>query len=235
MSARRLIVNADDLGLSPGVNRGVAHGHEKGIVTSASLMVRGSAAYAAAAYARTRPLLSVGLHVDIAESRWEAGGWITAYELIPLDNATAVAAEVDRQLERFMALVGREPTHLDSHQHVHRAEPVSSILRERGRRLGIPVREQNAGIRHLGGFYGQGGKGAPWPQGVGVDALCRLLRSLPEGTTELSCHPGLGNDTGSAYGTERGLEAATLCDPRVRATLHSERIELSSFAQPMFD
>ena len=48
---RELIVNADDFGLSEGVNRGIAEAHEHGIVTSASLMVRGASAPAAAAYA----------------------------------------------------------------------------------------------------------------------------------------------------------------------------------------
>ena len=53
---RALIVNADDFGLSPGVNAGVARTHEQGILTSASLMVRQPAADEAAAYARaTRP------------------------------------------------------------------------------------------------------------------------------------------------------------------------------------
>lgn len=235
MSARRLIVNADDLGLSPGVNRGIARAHEHGIVTSASLMVRGPAAAAAAAYVAARPRLSAGLHVDLAEWRREGDRWVAAYELVALDDADAVAAEVDRQLERFATLIGRAPTHLDSHQHHHRAEPLRSILRERGRRLGVPVREQTAGIRYLGGFYGQGGNGVAWPQGISVESLCRLLRELADGTTELGCHPGLDDDSGSAYAGERAVEVATLCDPRVRDTLRAEAIVLHSFAEPTFD
>ena len=63
--ARYLIVNADDFGQSTGINKGVIQAHEEGIVTSASLMVRWPAAPEAAAYARNRPGLSVGLHVDL--------------------------------------------------------------------------------------------------------------------------------------------------------------------------
>jgi predicted glycoside hydrolase/deacetylase ChbG (UPF0249 family) len=136
---------------------------------------------------------------------------------------------VDRQLERFAALVGRAPTHVDSHQHLHREEPLRSILRERGRRLGVPVREQTSDFRYLGGFYGQGGMGAPWHEGIGVDALCRLLRDLPDGTTELGCHPGLDDDSDSPYDRERAVEVATLCDPRVQETLLTEGISLCSF------
>jgi len=69
MRQRLLIVNADDFGLSDGVNRGIVEAHERGIVTSASLMVWHDAARAAAAYARGRPQLDVGVHLDLGE--WE--------------------------------------------------------------------------------------------------------------------------------------------------------------------
>jgi len=55
MDERRLIVNADDFGQSPGINRGIMEAHERGIVTSVSLMVRWPAAVEAAAYARRLP------------------------------------------------------------------------------------------------------------------------------------------------------------------------------------
>ncbi len=73
MSRRRLIVNADDFGQHACVNDGIIAAHEHGIVTSASLMVHGSAAQDAAAYARGRPALDLGLHVDLGEWRLEAG------------------------------------------------------------------------------------------------------------------------------------------------------------------
>ena len=64
---RAVIVNADDFGLSAGVNRGIAAAFEGGIVTSASLMVRPDAAAEAASYARLHPVLGVGLHIDLGE------------------------------------------------------------------------------------------------------------------------------------------------------------------------
>src|SRR5262245_64423892 len=115
-TARSLIVNADDFGLSAGVNRGIIEAHERGIVTSASLMVRGSAAAAAAAYARAHPALSVGLHLDLGEWAWRDGGWVSVYEVVRADDARAVVAEAARQLAAFRRLVGLSPTHLDSHQ-----------------------------------------------------------------------------------------------------------------------
>src|SRR3954465_4438787 len=92
---RRLIVNADDFGLSHGVNAGIIQAHEHGIVTSASLMVRASAAAAqeAANYAKRRPQLSVGLHVDIGEWAVVAGEWRPLYEVVSADDPVAVDAE----------------------------------------------------------------------------------------------------------------------------------------------
>src|SRR4051794_21157272 len=119
-AGRYLIVNADDFGRSPGVNRGIVRAHEHGIVTSASLMVRWPAAAEAAGYGRPRPGLSLGLHVDLGEWSLCGADWQPVYEVVDSDNPGAVAAEVGRQLAAFRSLVGRDPTHLDSHQHVHR-------------------------------------------------------------------------------------------------------------------
>jgi predicted glycoside hydrolase/deacetylase ChbG (UPF0249 family) len=230
MSARRLIVNGDDLGLSAGVNCGIARAHEQGILTSASLMVRAPRAADAAAYAHAHPALSVGLHVDLGEWHYTGEAWIAAYEVVPPDDAAAVGAEVAGQLERFNTLMGCEPTHLDAHQHAHREDPARAIVLELGERLGVPVRGFTPGIRYEGGFYGQSARGEPWPQGIAPEALCALLRTLPPGTTELGCHPAIDDESGSSYGRERTVETATLCDPRVRDALREEGIELRSFA-----
>ena len=64
---RRLIVTADDFDRSPSANRGIIAANEVGIVTSANLMVRWPAAAEAAAYARERPDLALGLHFDLGE------------------------------------------------------------------------------------------------------------------------------------------------------------------------
>ncbi len=230
MSAvRRLIVNADDFGLSAGVNRGIAQAHEHGILTSASLMVRAGHAAEAAAYAQAHPELSVGLHVDLHEWHYTGEHWIAAYEVVPPGDAAAVGAEVAAQIERFCALMGVAPTHLDAHQHAHRDEPAKSVVLEHGERLGVPVRSFTPGLRYEGGFYGQSGKGEPWPEGITVEALCALLRALPEGASELGCHPALDDESGSSYSAERTTEVATLCDPRVRATIAEEGIALRSY------
>lgn len=228
-AARWLIVNADDLGLSAGVNAGIAEAHERGIVTSASLMVRADAAAAAAELVCEHPGLAVGLHLDVAEWRFEAGEWRVAYERCAPDDPRAVEVECRAQLEAFRRLIGRDPTHLDSHQHTHMSEPVASVAAGLAAELGVPLRAR--GIRYEGGFYGQTGKGEPYPEGIEPEHLVELIEALPPGGTELGCHPGRGADTGSPYEAERERELRTLCDPRVAGAVEQAGVELRSFAQ----
>jgi predicted glycoside hydrolase/deacetylase ChbG (UPF0249 family) len=226
---RLLIVNADDLGLSEGVNAGIAAAHERGIVTSASLMVRQAAAAAAAAYADAHPDLAVGLHIDLGQWDYVRGEWTVAYQRCAQDDPAAVEAECDAQLRLFRELLDRDPTHLDSHQHTHMSEPVASVAEDLAAQLGVPLRGHR--IRYEGGFYGQSGRGEPWPRGIAVEHLIELIESLPEGWTELGCHPGLGVEAESSYGPEREVEVEVLCDPRVRGTIENANVELRSFAQ----
>ena len=226
---RRIIINADDFGLSPGVNRGIIKAHDQGIVTSASLMVRMPGAAEAAAYGREHPRLSLGLHFDLGEWTYREGNWVSVYQVAPVDDGPMVACQADCQLAAFRRLLGRNPSHIDSHQHVHRQEPVRSTLVELARKLAIPLRDFSSGVRYCGRFYGQTGQGCPLPDAISVKSLIDILAALPPGLTELGCHPGEGNDFHSMYASEREQEVKTLCDPLIKATLASHNIQLCSF------
>src|SRR5262245_43308522 len=110
-----LVVNADDLGYSSGVNRGIFEAHDRGIVTSTSLMVHRSAAEAAVAETWSRPELGVGLHFDLGSWADEADG--IRDPGVPLDgrDAAEIAADAHGQPARFREPVGRDPTPPDSH------------------------------------------------------------------------------------------------------------------------
>ncbi len=226
---RQLIVNADDFGLSAGTNAGIIEAHQRGIVTSASLMVRQPAAEQAAEYARENSALSVGLHVDLGEWTMRDGEWMQAYEVVPHEDPDAVAREVARQLGEFRRLMRRDPTHLDSHQHIHRHEPVRGIVTALGAELRLPVRDFAPAIAYCGDFYGQGHKCAPFPEGTSVGNLLAIFRKLPPGISELGCHPGADEALDSAYRAERLAEVATLCDPRLREGLELAGIQLVCF------
>ena len=229
MIERTLVVNADDFGQSPGVTRGIIEAHERGVVTSASLMVSWPASTTAAAYARARPELSVGLHVDLGEWMWCSGTWRPRYERVDTDNRHAVDREIRAQLEECRDLLGRDPTHLDSHQHVHRREPVLSVLIEIANELDVPLRHVTRGIRYCGDFYGQTATGESLPELITVAALVSVLASLRQGMTELACHPGYAEDLDTIYQMERSVEVQTLCSGDVRVALDDVRIQLASF------
>ena len=228
MAERVLIVNADDFGRSHGVNRGVIRAHEEGIVTSATLMVRWPAAEEAAAYARDSSL-GVGLHVDLGEWEERNGEWHASYEVVTEFTEDAVGEEIDRQLGRFESLMGRPPTHLDSHQHVHHEDPVRTAVQRAAQGLGVPIRALSPGIRYVG-FHGRDGKGNPLPDAITVEALVRTIEELPGGVTELGCHPAAEEDHPSAYGRERLRELDVLCDQRVAAAIDRCGVALCSFA-----
>jgi len=226
---RAVIVNADDFGQSHGINRGIAHAYERGIVTSASLMVRWDAAAAAAAYARAHAWLSVGLHVDLGEWSCRDGEWTMVYQRVDRTDPGAVEAEIRVQLAMCRELLGRDPSHLDSHQHVHHEEPVRSILGRIARELDVPVRHQSPGIRSEGRFYGQSNTGEVLHDHISAACLIDLLRNLPEGVTELSCHPGYAQELATMYRSEREMELRALCDAEVLHLLNDEEIALISF------
>ncbi len=228
---RVLIVNADDFGLSSGVNRGIVRAHSYGIVTSTSLMVRWPAAPEAVELARQHPNLAIGLHLDLGEWKYCQGEWISLYEVVPLDDPDLIAEETKRQLAKFREMVGRDPTHLDSHQHVHLEDPVRSVAVHMARDLGVPLRRCGSPAHYCGNFYGQTAHGEPLPDFIGVEALIDLVANLPTGITELACHPGEVDDLDGMYRDERAREVRTLCDPSVREFLDRECYTLSSFAE----
>jgi chitin disaccharide deacetylase len=228
---RYLIVNADDFGLSEGVNRGIIRTHEQGILTSASLMVRYPAAVEAARYASQHPRLSVGLHLDLAEWVYRNYEWVPRYQVVPPDDEKALAAEVTRQLAEFERLMGRGPTHIDSHQHVHRSEPARSVVSRAAEQLSVPLRSFTPRVQYCGDFYGQTGEGDPYPEGISVDGLLKTIQNLPAGLTELGCHPGQDEQLDSVYRSERIQEVKVLCDPQVRAALEANGASLCSFAE----
>jgi len=227
--ARHLIVNADDFGLCRSVNRGIIEAREWGILTSASLMVRQPAAAEAAEYAKRTRGMSVGLHVDLGEWICRDGDWVRLYEVVQTDDAEAVRQEIGRQLAEFRRLMGKDPSHLDSHQHAHRNKPVCSIMLALAEELGIVLRECNPSVCYVGDFYGQDEEGLRIPGALSFSGLANILANLGEGISELGCHPGYADDLQSPYNREREEEVRVLCDPAIPKELDRLQITLCSF------
>jgi chitin disaccharide deacetylase len=210
----KLIVNGDDFGASSGVNRGILEAHGRGILTSTSMMVEAPASEDAAVLSSGQPQLSVGLHVVVDP----AGG-------------PAACLAVERQLERFVELTGRLPTHVDSHWNVHHDERLLHSFLSVAHRLRIPLRGY-CDVRQISSFYGQW-NGETHPEQITPSSLARILDEHGhDGFAELCCHPGYADDElDSIYHGERQLELETLCDAAVGALLRQRGIELATFRE----
>jgi predicted glycoside hydrolase/deacetylase ChbG (UPF0249 family) len=211
---RRLIVNADDLGLARGVNQAIVEAHVHGIVTSASLMVDGPAAEHAAGLASEHPALSLGLHfVDDGPELDDPGHAVRAF---------------GAQLERFRELTGSAPTHVDSHHHVHVTR--MSTFVPLAAPLGVPLRGDGR-VRYIGAFFGHPRRGVVDHERIRAPFLLRLIETeVGAPYTELGCHPGrVTEDLSSSYASEREIELATLTEPRLRDRIEAFGVTLASY------
>ena len=145
MNERRLIINADDFGVSPGVNRAVIKGWQEGVLTSASLMVTGAACDEAVDLARQNPGLQVGLHLTLVQGRsvLQQGGFPALTDRegnFPNDPVLAgmrmffiralhrqLRSEIEAQIDKFIA-TGLPLSHIDGHLNIHMHPTVFDIL-----------------------------------------------------------------------------------------------------------
>jgi hopanoid biosynthesis associated protein HpnK len=153
---RRLIVNADDLGLTSGVNRGILKAHKNGIVTSTTLMACGEKFDEAAALVERAPKLSVGCHVVLVDGS-PIQNPAAVSSLVVSDgtprfrqslmsfaclaaagkiDAAQVEAEVTAQIGKLQA-AGIQVSHLDSHKHTHMFPAVLKGVLRAARTSGI--------------------------------------------------------------------------------------------------
>jgi predicted glycoside hydrolase/deacetylase ChbG (UPF0249 family) len=286
---RNLIVNADDLGWTQGVNQGIAEAHRNGIVTSASLLANGMAFAGAVELVRAMPSLAVGVHLNLSDGAPMAareqvkslvnkagmleGG--TEGLLVRLARRRLVLDQVEREWDaqiRRVREAGIQPTHLDGHKHVHmlpglfeialrlakrheigavrvaleastlRAalstggkQHVSVVMKQGVQARGLKLLARDArklaervGIATADYFCGIAQTGEITREGV-----ARLLENLPQGTTELMCHPGyvdaeLGESATRLQGS-RQMEVEILTDTGIRNLVASQGIRLIDY------
>jgi len=161
---RRLIVNADDLGMTAGINRGIAEAQRDGIVTSATLMANSRAFDDAVAAARSladcNPHFSVGCHVVLVDgepvlsaervaSLLQPGEQNGGHFRVKLNDFAAasfvgklqpgeIEAEATAQIQRVQA-AGIEPSHFDTHKHAHMFPAVLRPLLRAARACKVPA------------------------------------------------------------------------------------------------
>jgi len=288
---KNLIVNADDLGWTAGVNRGIADAHRNGIVTSTSLLANGGAFDDGVNVSRALPAMGVGVHLNLSDgapvntaravpSLVDDQGELSdgpEQLLLKLARRKLKLSEVEREWEAQIEKIrgaGIFPTHLDGHKHVHMLPGLFSIAVKLARRHGInSIRISSEASSLRAALSGKSGRdaGVKLKQGIqaralkllsgdarkmadkagieaadyfcgiaqtGVlsrDGVLDLLETLPEGTTELMCHPGYVDDDLVASATRlqasREKELAILTDTSVRKSVASHGIRLINYSQ----
>lgn len=276
---KRLIVNADDLGYTPGVTRGIIRAHRDGIVTSSSVLVNSPfAAEAIQTATREAPALGLGLHLTLTSGRpilnadrvpnlvTPQGVFKNRTDYIsglPSIDSAQVEMELRAQIDRFIDIAGHPPDHLDSHHHAtYLAPAVARTMLQMAADLEIPVRrptldrpresartlvamgvaaEPEHGdtiVSEVGAMLTELSIPAPdyfsirfYGPTATLGDLLNLLMDLPEGITELMCHPA-EIDKGlaaSSYVDGRASELASLIHSAAREVIRAEGISLITF------
>ncbi len=153
MGGPRLVVVADDFGKSSSVNRAIAEAHEKGIVTAASIMPGGEAFEEAVRISRSSRSLSVGLHLTLCDGNAvlprssipdlvdETGCFEKSPSLAWIRySRSGLLKQLDKEIEAQFDRVkkaGIQPSHVDSHHHIHMQPSVFSLLCRHASRHGV--------------------------------------------------------------------------------------------------
>lgn len=245
--AKYLIVNADDFGLTSGVNQGIITSFKNGIVTSTTLMVNMPGFKSAVELAHQFPELAVGLHLNLTY-----GVPLSPPEMIPsiVDhegrftknhiekikneaNRNEIEKELRAQLDRFLN-TGLPLSHIDTHHHLHQSERILNLVSAIALEFHVPVRclQEDALIQRgipssarFVNFFGDQ---------EGVQRLLRIIDNLSDGFTEIPCHPGRVDEELIALSTLtyiRELELRAITDPRVVKAVQSAGITLTNYHQ----
>jgi hypothetical protein len=276
---KKLIVNADDYGRSPGVSRGILEAHRRGIVTSTTVMINQPSVRTQLDEALACPDLGLGLHLVF--SAWRAilppeqvpslvdsegfflgqhDLWARAEEI----STSQLRAEFTAQVERFAEWAGRLPDHLDCHQFVHLYPPFFQAYADMAVKYHLPLRVpfppeadfqravstlpylEDFPLDHVRGMIATNSallaaRSLRYPdhfigtffglEALTLENLMRLLQNLPEGVSELMCHPGYDGPglAKSTYRRERPVELELLTHPAIQECVAQAGIDLVRF------
>lgn len=278
---KKLIVNADDFGLHPLINRGIAKGHREGFITSASLMCSAPAFEEAVRLAGENPELGIGIHLtlvggvpsvlpcgQVSTLLDDNGLFLPDYAAFAKRyytggvSSSQLEAELRAQIEKGLG-AGVNVTHIDSHQHTHVLPGINKLVLKlcneyNIKRIRIPKEAYffsggfSAGA---GRFIGRGGLSfCASLAGSAADGrnilhpdhffgmlagghLCEelvgnIIRSLPDGVSEIMTHPGLGaEELGRLFkwGYHWEDELNAYLSPKNRSLLQKMHIALINF------
>ncbi|KEK25400.1 chitin disaccharide deacetylase [Bacillus gaemokensis] len=194
----RLIVNADDFGLTEGTNYGIVEGHVNGIVNSTTMMMNMPGTERAVHLAKEYKSLGVGVHLVLTAGKplltdvpslVSEDGSFHKQSIVREGNINPeeVEREWTAQIEKFLSY-GLTPTHLDSHHHVHGLPILHDVLERLADKYNVPIRrcEKDRAVRPFSDvFYSDF-----YSDGVQEDYFMKLKERVVDGqTVEVMVHP----------------------------------------------
>ncbi|MGE8205363.1 chitin disaccharide deacetylase [Heyndrickxia sp. NPDC080065] len=233
-----LIINADDFGLSRGVNYGIIESHKNGIVTSTTLMVNMPAAEHAVNLVKNCPSLGVGVHLNLTAGKPihtnvpslinDRGYFHHNRDLLKKGNWMDLEKELRAQIEYFYTL-GLEPTHIDTHHNIHANEPISSIVESISKEYVLPVRQltNTNKSKQIPEFCSDFHK-----DNATYETLVSIFKRVQKSPIEMMCHPGFIDETLlnlSSYNLPRIRELSILIDNKTKEAVNKYDIQLKCY------
>lgn len=239
---KKIIINADDFGISEGAVLGIIKAHRDGILTSTTCMVNMPYAKLGLQLASEYPDLGVGIHlvltvgqplIDGAKSYVDKDGNFLRPSAYPNEKPNADPDELYRewkaQIEKFIELAGKKPTHIDSHHHVHLLPQHRDVLIKLAKEYDLPIRQREQitndyqYVRCNNQFY---------KDNVNYEYLTSMINDFDE-YGEIMCHPALLDwrlYQMSSYNIPRMKELDVLCDEKIKQFIKDNDIELINFS-----
>ncbi len=215
MQSRKLIVNADDFGISPGISHGILYAIRKGIVTSTSILLNRNHLSHTQKLVQQNSDINWGIHIQVEDKN------ITAESIV---------AKTNEQLGVFQRYFKFKPTHLDYHKGFKFSKKMYFKIRMLVKKQQLEFRYDNNHYIETR-FYGLI-SGRPTPENISTSHLISCLDSLEPGSTELICHPGwTSNRLKDPYRMQRNREVEVLTSDKVKNAIKRKRIDLIDFRQ----
>jgi predicted glycoside hydrolase/deacetylase ChbG (UPF0249 family) len=232
----KLIINSDDFGLTPGVNLGIIDALKRGVLTSTTAMMNMPGIEMAAQLSKDNPELGVGLHLVLTAGRPMHAGHTTIVDEHGnfLKNASLIKNQVVdieevyreyvAQMEAFIRLFGRKPTHIDGHHHTHAYPQTQEASLRLAKTYGISYVRSLTDIPFISEFYAER---------VTIKDFKNLIEPhLSEDTVELMVHVGFIDVELmqlSSYNYPRVKELETLISAEAKAYIKDKGITLTHF------
>ncbi|MDD4000874.1 MAG: chitin disaccharide deacetylase [Bacilli bacterium] len=245
----KLIVNADDFGLSQGVNEGIILAHKYGIVSSTSVMVNMKALNHAVFLSEKAPNLKLGLHLNMTLGKpltdcpslvKPDGSFYRPKEKpnISRFRKEEIEQEFLAQYDLFISKFNKKPTHLDSHLYAHQIyEIVKEVVYEISEEKNVPVRDlETKGykrVHFINWFKINSEKNEDKS-----DLLNKVFQNKDEffenDISELMVHPAIPDKyllNSSTYNKQRLIELEVLTDKKIKQFIIDNKITLTNFGE----